>query len=102
MSKLYEQLKNAAFSRREALERKSRRKSSRSLAEQKVVVDSEAKWREEIEDKLQAADQELTSDIREREATMATLAEAAQRRAEAEAKALERVRGRQEAAHSPH
>ena len=66
MSKLYDQLKNAAFARRSALERRSKSKSPasrsgekapRSLAEQKVLREGE--WRAEIETKLQEADREL-------------------------------------------
>ncbi|MGZ5085360.1 MAG: hypothetical protein ACXWBZ_18475, partial [Usitatibacter sp.] len=114
MSKLYDQLRNAAFSRKQALERKPRKSAvapsssptssapARPLADQKVVDDDSRRWREEIEGKLHQADRELiggpppplddADDIRGRESTMATLAEAAQRRANAEARALERAR----------
>ena len=122
MSKLYDQLKNAAFSRRQALERKSRKASTggssstraapagRSPVEQGVVDDEQRRWRDEIEGKLHEADLELiptaphddAEEIREREATMAKLAGAAQRRAHAETRALEHARDRAEAERALH
>jgi len=118
VSKLYDQLKKAARTRKQALEAKAQKPAPRAAPAStdppisgKVLADSDAHWREEIEGKLQEADRDLVShapvgeepeDLRERELTMATLAEAARRRAEAETRALERARERQEAERALH
>ncbi|HST03044.1 MAG TPA: hypothetical protein VLJ84_15400, partial [Usitatibacter sp.] len=118
MSKLYDQLKNAARTRRQALERKGGKPAPKAglpstdpPVSGKVIADSESHWREEIEGKLQEADRDLVpnapvadgpEDLRERGLTMATLAEAARRRAEAETRGLERARERQEAERALH
>src|SRR5690242_4928237 len=112
MSKIYDQLKNAAFARRAALERRSRGKAPpplaekppRSLSEQKVVDDGQ--WREQIETKLQAAERELVPSasppplepldaMRERESTLAKLQEASRMQAEIEMQAFEHARERE-------
>ena len=69
MSKLYDQLKNAAFSRRQALERKPGKAAASpasgqaelpaSLADQEILDDPRSHWRDEIEGKLHEADREL-------------------------------------------
>ncbi|MBC8022279.1 MAG: hypothetical protein H7Y14_04125, partial [Burkholderiales bacterium] len=132
MSKLYDQLKNAAFSRKDALEKKERKplrakaqeKAPQPLAEQRVIDDEQGAWRNEIAGKLQAFDQQLegapsrdgppalgtiqipefdtAEDFRDRRATMATLAEAARKRVEAESNALDRARDREKAERALH
>ncbi|HEY2630546.1 MAG TPA: hypothetical protein VGI57_15560, partial [Usitatibacter sp.] len=119
MSKLYDQLKKAA------LERKARRSSSPNSgpsgkdlhphagkdfhAKAESAPDAESNWREEIRSKLQEAERDLhhpavpdAEELRERESTMATLAEAAQRRAEEESRALLRAQDRAEAERALH
>src|SRR6185295_17429901 len=119
MSKLYDQLKNAAFARRAALERKSKPrapaaagdKPPRALSEQKIVADQQ--WRETIESKLQEAERQLVpsaspppleplTEIRGREATLAKLEEASQLQAALEADALLRAREREDVERSLH
>ena len=108
MSKLYDQLKNAAVSRKQALEKKARKPARakaaaapKPVAEQEVFDDAQHTWRDEIAGKLHEVSEQLegarldsaaplgsiqipefdtAADFRERETTMATLAEAARKR----------------------
>src|SRR5437764_889418 len=119
MSKLYDQLKNAAFARRAALERRSKSRTPsrkveaapRSLSEQKVVDDGQ--WREQIENKLHEADRSLESSasppplepvetLRERELTLAKLEDASRMQAELEAQGFERAREREQVERALH
>ena len=77
MSKLYDQLKNAARTRKQALERKA--EPAAPQAEPlptdppltgKALDDSESHWREEIEDKLREADRDLAPRGRVERATL--------------------------------
>jgi hypothetical protein len=134
LSKLYDQLKNAAFARKQALDpKKPKRGAARAkaaepepakLVDQKVIDDESGRWRDEIAGKLHEVDEQLehvapvtgpaplstitipefdsAAEIREREATMAKLADAARKRVDAEAAALDRAREREKAERALH
>jgi len=101
VSKLYDQLKSAARARRELLEGDKAKGPAADPGSQKVLAESDEQWREEIEQKLLEADRHIINApdaprAPRWEESYAAAAAAAKRRAEVEARALEKAKKRAE------